>query len=151
MGFDTEQHTVSPRAATAGAGRGPDNWHRPAWWRGLGVVMLLTVAVLSLVPSPPEPPRLLQWDKAQHLLAYLVLAWWWVQCWPRRGLLVVAGLVVYGVALEALQALSPARLLEAGDMLANTLGALSGAPLTMTPLGRAIFRADRWLQRLWQR
>lgn len=98
-----------------------------ALWRALAVALALTVAVLSLIPAPPPPPAMLAWDKAQHALAYGVLAWWWLQCWPRRAGWLLVGLVAYGVALEGLQALSPQRMLEAGDMMANAVGAFAGA------------------------
>jgi VanZ family protein len=117
--------------------------YRLGVWRLLAVAMLLAIGVLSLIPSPPRPPGVLGWDKAQHFAAYLVLAWWWVQCWRRRLPWVVAGLAGYGLLLEGLQALSPVRMLELGDMLANAAGTVAGGLLARTAAGRVLLWLDR--------
>lgn len=117
-------------------------------WRAVGLGLILTVGVLSLVPSPPQPPVFLAWDKAQHALAYAVLAWWCLQCWPRQAPWLLAGLIAYGIALEGLQALTPQRMLEAGDMLANAVGAGVGAIVLKWPGLRPLPVLDRYLARL---
>lgn len=112
-------------------------------WRGLGLMLVLAVGLLSLVPSPPPPPALPGWDKAQHLLAYLVLAWWCLQCWPHQAVWTAVALLAYGAALEGLQGLAPARHPEGGDMLANALGVAAGAWLLRWPPLRLLPLLDR--------
>lgn len=121
----------------------------PRLWQSLAAVATLTVVTLSLIPSPPQPPGPLAWDKAQHTLAYFVLAAAWLQStravrWP----LTVAGLLLLGLALELVQGMTDARHLQAMDMLANALGVAVGAGLCLTPLARALGLLDRvmaWL------
>lgn len=114
-----------------------------AWWQGLGWLLVAAVAVLSLLPQPPQPP-VLTWDKSHHLLAYGLLMYWFRQSFaPRWGW--VAFLVGLGVALEILQGLSGYRYFEWADMLANTLGVGCGLVLAATPAGRLLARLDRRL------
>lgn len=119
----TRQHTPSGRDPASPA----SDLALAGVWRAAALIMALTVAVLSLMPSPPTPPGFLAWDKAQHALAYAVLAWWWLQCWPRQGRWILLGLIGFGVGLEGVQAVAPQRMLEMGDMLANAIGVVAGA------------------------
>lgn len=147
MDDHTRQHTP------LGAGDAPaaTALSLAALWRALAVALALTVGVLSLMPAPPPPLAVLAWDKAQHALAYGVMAWWWLQCWPRRAGWLLVGLVAYGVALEGLQALTPERMLEAGDMLANAVGALAGAAALGWRRLRLVPVLDRMLtERSWR-
>ncbi|MDZ7810162.1 MAG: VanZ family protein [Arhodomonas sp.] len=116
----------------------------PWLWRGLALLLLAAVVWLSLTPSPPTPPAALSWDKAQHALAYVILAWSFGQVWPRSPARVAAGLIVIGVLIELAQAATSARVMEGGDVLANTVGVLGGTVLCHTPLG-GVFH---WVERL---
>jgi len=114
----------------------PLRYPRP--WRGIALLLLAAVAVLSLVPSPPRPPAILAWDKSQHALAYMALGWWWGQCWPWARWRVALALVLFGALLEGLQSFSPVRQAEWLDMLANTLGVAAGIGLAASPAGRCL-------------
>jgi VanZ family protein len=74
---------------------------------------------LALIPAPPAAIDT-GWDKANHGLAFAVLALWaqggWVSRWRWAWLL---GL---GIAIEALQALTPPREPSAADVLADAVG-----------------------------
>jgi VanZ family protein len=94
-----------------------------------------TVVALSLLAPPTLVPELASAgvsgvDKAAHFLLFLVLALLAVA--PARARtrhpLVVAAVasVLYGAALEGLQALTDARSPELGDLLANGLGSCAG-------------------------
>ena len=109
------------------------------FWKSLAWGMMLTVAILTLMPKPPRVNLpLLSWDKAQHSIAYAALMWTFLRAWEGSHVLRWAiFLLVAGVALEILQPLIGVRFMEYSDMLANSLGVLLGyAAWHTTPLGR---------------
>lgn len=113
------------------------------WWQGTGWLLVAAVAVLSLLPQPPQPP-VLTWDKSHHLLAYGLLMFWFRQSFAPRPVW-VAFLVALGLVLEVLQGLSGYRYFEWADLLANTLGVGAGLALAATPAGTLLARLDRRL------
>jgi hypothetical protein len=111
----------------------------PRFWQTLAWMLLLTVAVLTLMPRPPRVDLipLLSWDKAQHFVAYAVLMWTFLQAWEGRHVSRwVTLLVLVGVGLEMLQGAGGIRVLEYFDMFANSLGVALGYLVWRTPLGR---------------
>lgn len=93
----------------------------------------LSIFCLSVMPNPPVPQTgVFSWDKAQHALAYAVLALLagWallplvtssVRAW-RYALIFALG---YGVLMEVLQALlTSGRSGDVVDILANAVGGL---------------------------
>lgn len=97
---------------------------------------LTTVAVLSLVPSPPEPPGVLSWDKLQHACAYALLALlFYSAAFPCFGscvdiLLSAFFAWLYGALIELLQMLMPyGRAAELTDLVANLAGVLAACLL----------------------
>jgi VanZ family protein len=118
-------------------------------WYGIGAVMLLTVAALSLMPVPSTGVN----DKLSHLVTYFLLAGWFALLAAKRATLiwVLVGVAAYGGLLELLQAMTPHRQAEWADLLANSLGAASGIWLYFTPLRRLLLLIDRGLARLLQR
>lgn len=121
----------------------------PRLWQALAAVATMSVVTLSLIPSPPQPPGPLAWDKAQHALAYLILAVAWLQSTrAKRWELTLAGVLFLGLVIELLQGMTDARQLQAADMLANTIGVLAGSALCLTPLAGALGLLDRGLARL---
>lgn len=116
------------------------------WWRRLGWALIALVVLLSLAaPLPlPEigPP---DWrDKAGHLLAYATVAGWYAQLLPPGRALAGSALALVGLggALELVQGLTPDRLPEWRDFLANTLGVALGAATALTPLARLLLHFD---------
>jgi len=95
------------------------------------------LAYLSLAPEVVAPGGVRIWDKFSHSAAYAVLAVLLIRAlvvrWPvdsRR--LFTAWLLCfgYGLLLEGLQGwMALGRQFEAGDLLANALGALAGCAL----------------------
>ena len=116
------------------------------WWKRIGWALIALVIVLSLVAPLPLPAiGPVGWrDKASHLLAYAALAFWYAQLLPPgRALLVCAlALVALGGVLECLQGLTPDRLPEWRDFIANTLGVVLGAASAFTPLSRVLQTLD---------
>lgn len=111
----------------------------------MGWLLVATVIVLTLMPKPPRLPFfLLDWDKAQHLLAYAGLMFWFRQAFARRWRW-IGFLIGLGVSLEYIQGWTGFRQFDYDDMLANSLGVLAGLLLAATPLGRLVPWLDRRL------
>jgi VanZ family protein len=91
---------------------------------------LLALAVLSLAPGEALPDTGVS-DKLEHFAAYGALGLMGIYAYPEKSRLrwVVIGLVGYGIGLEMLQILVPSRFFSIGDIIANTLGVLSGYAL----------------------
>lgn len=89
---------------------------------------LLVVLALSLLPLDETVPTT-GWDKSNHLLAYAVLAVLGCRAYPGQLPAVLPGLLLFGGCVELLQSLTPYRLAEWGDFVANGLGILAGAAL----------------------
>lgn len=86
---------------------------------------VVAVLVLSLMPPTPHMPST-GWDKANHLLAFAVLAWLGCSAWPGRTARVLCGLLAFGVLIEGLQSLTPYRVAEWADLWADALGLALG-------------------------
>lgn len=64
------------------------------------------------------------WDKANHLLAFAVLAWLGSHAYPQRLASVLSGLLAYGALIEILQSFTTFRSADWHDLLADGLGLL---------------------------
>lgn len=118
-------------------GAPPPLGYRLAWqpfWRTAAWILLLLVVILSVVPSG-MPTGFDGGDKLQHLSAYMILGFFFAVLYPRRRPVVLLGLLLLGVLLEAVQGLLPVRVASPFDMLANTLGVLLGGLLAGSPAG----------------
>ena len=100
-----------------------DLWAR-LWLFGgwLGIAFTLVVSLM--------PPTLgndnTQVDKVVHLLGYALLMFWWAQLIIERRWRLALAVVLFGIAIELLQGLTPDRLSDPLDALANTGGMLLG-------------------------
>ena len=109
----------------------------PRWrrtWRVLGILGLIAVPVVCLLPMPDLGVRIRHTDKIEHLLGYFVATWWWAQLAPDRSRLFAQGgaFVIYGMAIEMLQALVPWRSgNDPWDVLANTVGVVLATVVAM--------------------
>jgi len=89
-------------------------------WLG-GVITL----VVSLMPPTLEDSGG-HIDKIVHLLGYALLTFWWAQLVTQRRWKLVIAVVLYGIAIEGLQGLTPERQPDILDALANSGGVLLG-------------------------
>ena len=98
-----------------------------AAWRAIAWLGMALLVWLYVTPRPPEL-GIEQGDKLQHLAAYAVLTFWFVQLAPdRAGRRRSAGaLAAFGVAMEFVQLATGYRTFSAGDMAANTAGVMLG-------------------------
>lgn len=119
--------------------------HRPLWWT-LGAALLAVIAALSLLPLHGPDLELPNSDKLNHALAYTLLMLYFGQL-ARRRLLAAAGLLAFGVGIELLQSMLPARSAELADLAANLVGMLLGAALLRTACGRTLRAIEARLPR----
>lgn len=87
-----------------------------------------SVLILSLIPTTPDLPST-GWDKSNHFLGFAVLAVSGLLAYPRRSGLLFVGLLAFGGLIEALQSLTPYRLAEWADWVADGIGILVGFAL----------------------
>ena len=85
----------------------------------------IAILVLALVPGGSAMPST-GWDKANHLLAFFVLAVLGVMAYPSQTAWVIFGLLAYGVLIEAAQFFTPTRSADWRDIFANALGLALG-------------------------
>jgi VanZ family protein len=109
-------------------------------WFLAGLALVAAVLWLSLVPLPSPPVA--HADKVEHLGTYGALMLWFAQLGgqARRRAVTAAALVALGVGIEFLQDLTPYRMMDPLDMLANAagvaLGWLGAPPRTPNVLDR---------------
>ena len=98
------------------------------------VVFTFAMAVLP----PGDGPELLPWDKAQHFLAFYVLAGLGAAAFPRQALWAPAvGLLAFGGLIELVQALPMVgRDSDFGDWVADAVG----VAFALGPLGLGWWR-----------
>jgi VanZ family protein len=107
------------------------------WWLGLWVLAIASVIVASLVPASVLPQVPDGGDKAEHFLAYFLLAAAAVQLFATRAMLLGSGvgLILLGIALEIAQGVfTSTRQMDPHDALANTLGVIGGMTTALTPM-----------------
>lgn len=100
---------------------------RYAWlWLTMGVALLLTGAVLALLPlSVALPPR--AGDKVLHLAGFAALTVWFFGVFqPHARPRVAVGLMAYGASIEVLQSFIPHRFAEGLDLIFNVVGIGAG-------------------------
>jgi VanZ family protein len=94
-------------------------WRRFGW---LGVILAL---VLSLTP-PLLNESSGHMDKLVHMMSYAVMMFWWAQLVIRQRWKLALAVVLFGIVIELLQGLTPARQPDVLDALANSCGVLLG-------------------------
>ena len=96
------------------------------WAFGSVALVVLVLALMSPVPHMPTTG----WDKANHLLAFAVLAWLGCCAYTQRLALVLSGLLAYGALIEILQSFTSYRFADWHDLSADGLGLVLGWLLT---------------------
>jgi len=86
------------------------------------VAALSIITWLALTPSPPEVSNFIGWDKANHALAFFVLAGLGQYAVQHTDKIIWLLLALYGVGIEVCQGYFGYRYFEFTDMLANVFG-----------------------------
>ena len=94
-------------------------------WAWAFATCVLAVLVLALMPSPPQAITT-GWDKSNHMLAFGVMTWLGCKALPQRVLIVLLGLMAFGVLIEVAQSHTPNRSAEWLDLLADGVGVFLG-------------------------
>ena len=94
-------------------------------WRVLGWLGIVLTLVVSLMP-PALDSSGGHADKIVHLAGYAVLTFWWAQLVTRQRWKLAIAVVLFGMAIELLQGLTPERMPDLLDALANSGGVLLG-------------------------
>jgi VanZ family protein len=125
------------------------DFRHPWLWLGIWCAALAATLVVCLVPLPAMDAPVLRFDKLHHALGHALLAAWAAMLFMDRRtlLLAIAGLLLFGVAIEGLQALLPWRSAELLDIAANALGVALGAAIAATPVARTLLHVERLVAR----
>lgn len=113
-------------------------WALVSFW-----LAFLSTSILMFVPgSPTKENGFMHWDKIQHALAFMLLiklAW---SAYPNKKYMAVIMLVIFGAAIEILQAtLTTTRTGSTGDWIADLVGILIGMTICVT-----LFEKNRQLK-----
>jgi VanZ family protein len=106
-------------------------------WFVLGLVLAAVVVTLSLLPTRDLPDIKLS-DKLEHMLAYVMLAFWFGSLVVRRDYFwLIVALVAFGGLIELVQGwMGLGRQADLHDLAADAIGIAVGMLLAVTPLGR---------------
>lgn len=96
------------------------------FWKTAFWTLVLATLWLSLMPAEQIPSAFNFWDKAQHALGFAALAYCGLAGFVRKTSRVVLGLMVFGMAIEALQHISGWRHGDWLDWMADCAGLLMG-------------------------
>lgn len=91
----------------------------------------VAIGILALLPATMPLPST-GWDKANHALAFTVLGWLGVTCWPSNALRVLVALAAYGGAIEIAQMFTETRTAEWADWAVDLAGLALAAVVTRT-------------------
>lgn len=113
-------------------------------WVAMGVLMVLGILCLSLIPVPKVVIQFLWSDKVLHGVVYAALMGWFGQIYRHdlARLLLAVGFTGLGIGIEYLQGMTPSRMFDIADMVANTCGVVLAWALSYTFLGTILERFE---------
>jgi len=122
------------------------------FWRIAGVVLLCLVLISALMPAVwfwNDRAGALSWfrnaDKVLHASTFLLLAVWFSGQYQKPAYLrIAAGLMLFGVLIEACQYLVGYRKADLLDVAANTAGIVAGFAIAIAGLGGWSLRLEDW-------
>ena len=101
----------------------------PRRCRWLLALAATAILVLSLLPpgATPQPGG----DKANHVLAFASLAWLGHGAFQGRARRLVPALIVFGLLIKLIQALTPHRTASGLDLVADAIGITAGLGIAL--------------------
>ena len=122
----------------------------PARWRFAGILILLLVLLFALIPDiwpwGHGHGRYFVSDKVLHGITFAFLALWYTGQYSRRAYWwLAAGLLAFGVLIEACQSLVAYRTAEWGDVWADSVGIAIGMTVALLLTGGWSLKIERWL------
>jgi VanZ family protein len=122
------------------------------FWRIAGVLLLCLVLISALMPAVwfwNDRAGALSWfrnaDKFLHASTFLLLAVWFSGQYRKHAYLrIAAGLMLFGVLIEACQFLVGYRKADLLDVAANTAGIVAGFAIAIAGLGGWSQRLEDW-------
>ena len=122
-------------------------------WRIAGLVLLVLVLALTMMPAVwmwPQRQEMVAWlihaDKWLHAITFAFLAIWFAgQYRPTSYWRIGAGLVFFGMLIEACQRLVTYRSSDWFDIVADAAGITVGFAVAMAGLGGWSLRFENWL------
>lgn len=94
--------------------------------RALTVLLTICIFIVALAPREVQPVGEGLSDKAEHLVAFFVLAVLYSRTWGLNGWQLVVSLTLYGVMIEVAQSFTPCRQASILDVVADIAGILLG-------------------------
>lgn len=124
-------------------------------WRVASFFLLLFVLASTLMPVMwfwPDRRGLLTWfigvDKWLHGITFVCLALWFTGQYRQESYWRIGvGLIAFGMLIEACQRLVTYRSADWFDIVANTIGIVTGLLIAMTGPGGWSLRVEAWLDR----
>ena len=116
-------------------------------WLMIGYLLVFVVVFLSITSQPIELSDFSHEDKLFHALAYFSLMAWFAQIYHDRFQrnMIALTFIVMGLLLEYVQSLSPVRVADPMDMLANSTGVALGLLLAHTALKNLLLNFETLL------
>jgi len=111
-----------------------ERWTSPAQRRWAFWLCMACVLALCLMPPAQHLPST-GWDKANHALAFAVLAVLGLAAYRTRAARMLLGLLAFGALIELLQSLTGYRAAEWLDLVADGAGVAAGWQLARWSAG----------------
>lgn len=117
-------------------------------WMGLGWVLVVSVMLGSLLPSPTISVFVLD-DKLVHFGSYFLLMAWFSGMYHRKRdyAAIAVILIVLGLGLDYLQRFTSTRYFDAYDILANIIGTGAGFGFAIALIGGWCLRVERLMSK----
>lgn len=116
-------------------------------WIGVGVLLVMTVTIGSVVSLPTTVKAVMLHDKLLHTFAYAAMMGWFAQIYRHdlTRLVLVIGLIALGIAIEFVQGTTAYRQFDVLDMVANTSGVVLAWALAYTWVGNVLVWAENYV------